>query len=100
MRRESARGGEEKVSRATGRIDNRQRKQRIDRIDRVLGNGFGDNRFERAVEQLLHETVRCVVATCRLAHIALRFTARGKSELASVPGDLRNKLEEALINAT
>jgi hypothetical protein len=57
--------------------------QRLDRLARVRGDGVGDHRLERAVEQHLHEAVGRVVAAGGLAGVALGLAAVANANCAS-----------------
>ena len=82
--RDAACRREEEVATAARRVDDRQVKERGDRVLRVLGDSAFDDGFERALEQHLHEAVGCVVAARELAGVARGL--RAQCERTSVVG--------------
>ena len=95
---EPARRREQEVSRPTGGVDDRQFQECLVGpvgmgADRVL-----DHRIEGAVEQDLHQLVRRVVAAGRLPCMASALVGAGEGEGTSVPGDLRDQLQQALVD--
>ena len=85
VRREPARGGEQEVPGAAGRVDDGEPEQRLGRLLRVRRDGRCDDRLERAVEQHLHQAVGRVVAARGLARVALGLAAGGEGELRARP---------------
>ncbi len=94
---DAARGREQEMAGAAGRIETVTREQRR---RRVVGLGLDavEHRIERAVEQRLHQAVGRVVAAGGLARVALGLAAFGEGEAAAVVGELRRELQQALVD--
>jgi hypothetical protein len=71
---------------------------RLDLVGRDAREGIGDDRFERAVEEHLHQAVGRVVAAGVLRALPLLSVPPGEAEAARALGDLRHQLEQALVD--
>ena len=95
---EPARRREQEVPGPAGGVDDRQLEKGIDgtlgmSVDRALDHGI-----EGAREEELHELVRGVVAAGRLPCMTPALAGARKGEGTSVAGNLRDKLEKALVD--
>ena len=95
----------QKVRRAAGRIQNRQRQNRrfAFRIARLAGKAFLDERINRRLHQLLDKTGRRIIASARLAGIAGRQALLGDADKTKSVRHARNgryEFQQRLINRT
>src|SRR5690606_35052558 len=87
------------VAGAAGGVDDGELEERSGGVLRVGRDGALDDGLEGAVEQDLNEAVGGVVAAAGLAGVALGLAAGEEGELAAPLLDLRDELEEALVDA-
>ena len=102
---DASRRGQKKVSRPARGVYDFELQDGVARILGIVGNGLGENRFERRFDQFVHESRGSIVGPCQFSLgafclLASFISGKPKSPRRGVNVHFGTKLQQAFIHGT